>query len=1627
MTGKIWSAYIELTVVDKASKQIEKINQEVSKIREWFSKLKNTLIWLAAAFSFEKITSSLNDFEFALTQAKIAAWATEEAVKKLRKQITELSNATGASRKALADMAVNAARLWIPMSKNNEKMMMFVKTLQKIMTLEPDFAWWNADEAASRFAKLLNVLQLNTEEAENLAASMSLVTDVTAATVDDIAAMALRFGAAARNANATAGEIVWLAAALTDLWFTAEQASTPIIQFLVKLQTQSEQYIKVVEAIAPELRENFVKALKEDWIQAIKIFSEALKKLDNQTKVALLKGLKISDVNLIRVLQVLSTDKWLEKLNIALETASKNFQRTDLFTQKYEETLKSAKVQLQIVKQNLNNLIQDLAWQFIPVLVDAWKVVVDFMKTEEFKGFVNIVKTWIQWLIFILRKVWQAFLELKWFVERNAEAFTILISAVSWLVAWFVALRIISYVNTILLWLQATLIAVRNAFVLATVASINFGGALRWLTFIWLLISLFSWLRAVVVGLGVAIRWLLAIFTPIWAIITAVATAIWVLVYKFIKWYRRSKEIAEINQILKWSVSELWWIIEEKLTKRIEELTNSLKDNRSAWEKFKWIFTGENEIKEAERIGNLRLAIMRLVNDTSYMFDVVGRSRNELLKFADSTDLTKEQAKELAKVIKEVGEEYKKVVENFVNKNFDFNYSNLEQAKISLDNLKEWLKEFLSAKWLSDNQIRRVLNDVLVRLEEKVAQFNDVGKLATLYLAEWLTNVEALNKLKQAWYYVTTIQLKQFAKEAIRMGDAWKAAVYYYLMWVINRQQLEKVQNSGKEVWLALLRWFIKWNYEGAQEAINLGRKIIWKVWDALISKAEEYVEKMWTVWNLITKAFANSTIWRLWEALKQWFSKVNIAKIWKDLLKDFDAELQKTKIEPPKIDIDKLLWNLKTWSVWKVLKKKIPDAKQFANLLKEIEERENKINEIEQKTFALKTFDYLTQWWVKVLDILKLNVEQLQKLNLWFEKWQINVDWFTENWKTKLIELLKTLRDNVDELKNFGWILQNLDTATTYDLVNYFKALEDTIYQTKQLVNEFKRAFDSLWLKIKNDIQTLKAEWERIKAEIEAINKQTEYKLEILRRQEQITEKEKEISEKIEKNKKTLELELLRIIKQIKDKENEINELRGKATKSLEEERRIREEINSLLYDKKLLELDYKSNKEALEQEIAIQKKKIELIKQWKAIWNLPEEKKKLQELQTKLEKLNINYNSRKLEIENRINELKNRSVQVDKLALEIAQKELQQLLEKKKIIEETLKNGGIDEEIKKEQEKLNLLKKELELYTLIQWLKTWKVTIEEAKAKLPEFEGEQKIKLKAAIDLQQLQNRQQEIQKQTEAYSKVAEAIEQWLIKIVNWRVEKANEEAQITEKQLTNLQSMYNLLDKNYQKKLEAYSLTQQQYMLEQERLNFLQNKYEELHNFVSMIIEEEKQKKEELINIELNWINELINKRDEYSAQQEAIIKERVNWIRKVINYLNREYSAALRAAAAYRSALAAKRAYERSSSRKWFATWWFTWWGAIHEIAWVVHKWEYVIPNHVLKKLLPTWLIDLLEKMRKWFATWWFTSNVNWIVSKFVDRPVNNVKLEVHNAIQDWIDVRAMTEEMYWLLKSKLLL
>lgn len=123
----------------------------------------------------------------------------------------------------------------------------------------------------------------------------------------------------------------------------------------------------------------------------------------------------------------------------------------------------------------------------------------------------------------------------------------------------------------------------------------------------------------------------------------------------------------------------------------------------------------------------------------------------------------------------------------------------------------------------------------------------------------------------------------------------------------------------------------------------------------------------------------------------------------------------------------------------------------------------------------------------------------------------------------------------------------------------------------------------------------------------------------------------------------------------------------------------------------------------------------------------------------------------------------------------------------------------------------------------------------------------------------------------------------------------------------------------------------------------------------------------QQKNDLILMQQEIANATINLSNNVTAIQMSNIQLLKDEYTSLINTINQ--------------AIATQKELERTNAWPWFANGWFTGSGGVNEVAWVVHKWEWVAPKWMVNSMKP--LFDSLESQRsKWFANGGYTNTIN---------------------------------------------
>lgn len=231
---------------------------------------------------------------------------------------------------------------------------------------------------------------------------------------------------------------------------------------------------------------------------------------------------------------------------------------------------------------------------------------------------------------------------------------------------------------------------------------------------------------------------------------------------------------------------------------------------------------------------------------------------------------------------------------------------------------------------------------------------------------------------------------------------------------------------------------------------------------------------------------------------------------------------------------------------------------------------------------------------------------------------------------------------------------------------------------------------------------------------------------------------------------------------------------------------------------------------------------------------------------------------------------------------------------------------------------------------------------------------------------------------------------------------------------QKELNNLKNEENLI----KQKVDSWVLTEAQRVA---NLSPAEKYLEKIKTIEDEKLLEEKK----LLNLEANKQNEIIllenftkskeNLEDRFEKYKQDI-EAKITWVIEsenkkrldsLTNYVN-NWVLQLQRLAEIKSSMWLDYLNNNIENSKLFAEGWYTGNGWKYETAWIVHKWEYVIPQHVLNNL-PN-LVPILEKLRVGWVTWW-------------NQTFNNQKsISVWGVtVQNKVDLESFFDKMKWKL------
>lgn len=342
--------------LDSVQNSTEKFSQKV----KWLSVGAGSLLALGAKQAI--------DYEDAYVGVAKTVDGTDAELEQIRKDIISLSEKIPLATTEIFNLAETAGQLGIK-AKDISKFTEIMSKLASATNL-------TAEEAGSKLATFVNIMNLDSDSYEKLGSVIVRLGNNSKATEKDIVNMSERIVGAAATLKMPAQSVLGLATALSSVGLEAEMGGTAISRILndfnravnnvdTKYGTLS-QYAK----IAGMSTKQFAKTVKNDAGTALKEFIGGLGDTNRtgSSTIKLLEKLGVNEVRLTDTMLRMSNASGL--LDEYLDMANEEWKTNTALTKEASTKFADTQSQVEIFKNKINNLASSLGQNLLPGIND---------------------------------------------------------------------------------------------------------------------------------------------------------------------------------------------------------------------------------------------------------------------------------------------------------------------------------------------------------------------------------------------------------------------------------------------------------------------------------------------------------------------------------------------------------------------------------------------------------------------------------------------------------------------------------------------------------------------------------------------------------------------------------------------------------------------------------------------------------------------------------------------------------------------------------------------------------------------------------------------------------------------------------------------------------------------------------------------------------------------------------------------------------------------------------------------------------------------------------------------------------------------------------------------------------
>jgi len=316
--------------------------------------------WQGLKAGIDATVGSAIRYEDAFAGVRKTVNASEEELQALSKQFRQLAKEIPVSANEFARIGELAGQLGVPTKQIGE----FSKTISQIATSTN----LTTEQASLDFARFANIMGMPIEQTSNLGSAIVDLGNNFATTESEIIDFAMRIAGAGKIAGLTEAQVLAIGAAMSSVGIEAEAGGTAVqkvLQEMTKSVAQGGVELEKIAIVAGMTSEEFSTAFKDDAGNAFNEFVKGLG-LAGDDAFSILKELGLEDVRLSRAFISLAGAGDL--LTDAIDLSTEAFIKNTALAEEAEKRYKTTKSQIQLLKNNFNDLGISVGSFVLPII-----------------------------------------------------------------------------------------------------------------------------------------------------------------------------------------------------------------------------------------------------------------------------------------------------------------------------------------------------------------------------------------------------------------------------------------------------------------------------------------------------------------------------------------------------------------------------------------------------------------------------------------------------------------------------------------------------------------------------------------------------------------------------------------------------------------------------------------------------------------------------------------------------------------------------------------------------------------------------------------------------------------------------------------------------------------------------------------------------------------------------------------------------------------------------------------------------------------------------------------------------------------------------------------------------------